>query len=476
VADGKDKEYIMGKQAPQVPDYRGAAESTAQASKEATNQQNYANRPDQFSPFGSLTYGTEEVVDPATGQKVTKWTQNQALNEQSQAALDSQLAVTRGKSEMGAGMIDRTSRELGQQMDFDQFGELNRGAKAEAIDMTGLPEGVSSIEAKEYGSPTLDTNLDYSNAPEIGDNNQYRNQAEDALYNRSAKRLDTRFGQGKEALEVKLAGQGLAPGDQAYDAAMGNFTDSRNDAYSSAQNDAITMGGAEATRNFGMDTDRRKMATGETASQFNARNQALQSQQGMDLSSGGQQYAEAVGAGAFQNSARSQALAEQTAIKDRGYTNAQDAANNANALRTSAINEEQNRRQQSLNEMNAVLSGQQVNPAQMAPINLSSRAASADYSGAMRDRYDADTARTNASNQTMQGLMGGATGIGKLMMSDRRLKKNITQIGTWIKYPLYKFQYIWGDWAVGVMSDEINKDAVFKHASGFDIVNYDRVK
>jgi len=359
----------MGKSAPKTPDYQGAAQATADSSKEVTTAQTWANRPDQTNPWGSTTWGAQSTIDPATGQSVDKWTQNQTLNPESQAALDSQMAVTTGRSQMGEGMIGRTSQELGQPMNWDQFGELNRGVTAEAIDMADLPGGVGSVGTSQYDQG----------------HDQYRNEAENALFDRSSKRLDTRFGQDSKALEVKLASQGLAAGDQAYDAAMENFNNSRNDAYSSAQNDAITMGGAEASRNFGM-----------------------------DLSAGGQRYAEELGAGNFANQARQQSLNEQMGIKDRAYSNATDEANNANALRTSAINEEQTQRQQSLNEMNAVLSGQQVNPAQMAPVNMASRSSAVDSTGAMQNAYSADLNRTNASNmgiQSMSGLGKSAAGL-----------------------------------------------------------------
>jgi hypothetical protein len=420
----------MGKSAPETPDYRGAAEATAESSKEVTDAQTWANRPHQTNPWGSTTWDAQATIDPATGNSVNKWTQNQTLNPESQAALDSQMAVTTGRSQMGEGMIGRTSNELGQPMDWDQFGQLERGATAEAIDMSDLPEGVGSVGTSQY---------------DMG-HDQYRQQAEDANYARSSARLDTRFGQSDEAMAVKLASQGLAPGDQAYDAAMKNYNDQKNDAYSSARNDAIRFGGEEASRNFGM-----------------------------DMQAGGQRYAERLGAGTFANQARQQSLNEQMGIKDRAYSNAQDEANNANALRTSAINEEQTRRQQSLNEMNAVLSGQQVAPATMAPVQMASRAAGTDYTGAMQDSYAADLNAANASNMGVQGMMNlGTSAMGAF--SDRRLKNNIERIGTWLSYPLYKFQYIWGEWAVGVMSDEINQDAVSVHPSGFDIVDYMKVK
>lgn len=420
----------MGKSSPETPDYAGAAQATAEGSRDVTNQQTYANRPDQYNPWGSTTWDAQAVRDPSTGKMVDKWTQTQNLNEDAQGALDSQLNVQRGRSELGEGMIGSANNELGTAMDWEKYGDFQEGPQSQEVDMNGLPSRTNSVGTSQYNKG----------------HDQYRQEAEDANYARSSKRLDSRFGQGQNDIEVKLAGQGLAPGDEAYDRAMSNFNDSKNDAYSSAQNDAILMGGQEASRNFGM-----------------------------DLSAGGQRYAEELGAGNFRNNARGQAYGEQASNFDRNYNNATMEQNNANSLRTGRINEEQSRRQSSLNEMNAVLSGQQVNPNQMATVSQAGRAQGVDYSGAMRDTYGADLNSSNASNMGIQSLMGGLGGVAG-MFSDRRLKTNIERVGTWLSYPLYKFQYIWGEWSVGIMSDEINQDAVSTHSSGFDIVDYGKVR
>lgn len=42
---------------PAAPDYRGAAEQTAQAQQQAVNQQTMANRPNQSNPYASVTWG-----------------------------------------------------------------------------------------------------------------------------------------------------------------------------------------------------------------------------------------------------------------------------------------------------------------------------------------------------------------------------------------------------------------------------------
>ena len=67
-----------------------------------------------------------------------------------------------------------------------------------------------------------------------------------------------------------------------------------------------------------------------------------------------------------------------------------------------------------------------------------------------------------------------------MLASDRKLKKNIKLIG---KSPsglnIYLFEYIDKAFGCGifqgVMSDEIPKDAVVKHANGYDTVDYSKL-
>lgn len=84
------------------------------------------------------------------------------------------------------------------------------------------------------------------------DYTQQRQAAEDAAYGRLTSRLDPRFQQQEQAMEVKLRNQGLRPGDEAYDAAMGNLMRSKEDAYSSAMQDAVGAGRQEAQLASGM--------------------------------------------------------------------------------------------------------------------------------------------------------------------------------------------------------------------------------
>ena len=84
--------------APATPDYLGATQLQGELNKENLNTQNYANRPTINTPFGSQSWGTQSVTDPATGQVVTQWTQNNTLAPGLQDALNDQIAIQGGRT------------------------------------------------------------------------------------------------------------------------------------------------------------------------------------------------------------------------------------------------------------------------------------------------------------------------------------------------------------------------------------------
>jgi hypothetical protein len=64
--------------------------------------------------------------------------------------------------------------------------------------------------------------------------------------------------------------------------------------------------------------------------------------------------------------------------------------------------------------------------------------------------------------------------------SDRRLKTHIKRIGTHaLGIGIYEFDYVWGEHATGVMADEVKTvmpEAVTRHPSGYDMVDYSKLK
>lgn len=205
----------MGKKSsPPPPDYTGAAQAQAAASKEAVTAQTWANRPTQNTPWGTSSWDTKTVKDPTTGQDVTHWTENISITPETQAALDSQMAIQQGRSQLAESMFPRMQNELGTAMDWSQYG-----------DPTGL-----------------------STNPE-----QYRQQAIDNAMQQFESRADPRYARMEDQLRTRMANQGITQGSEAYNQAMEEFGQGREDAYRQAQMSAIGMGGAEAQRMQGMD-------------------------------------------------------------------------------------------------------------------------------------------------------------------------------------------------------------------------------
>ena len=135
------------------------------------------------------------------------------------------------------------------------------------------------------------------------------------------------------------------------------------------------------------------------------------------------------------------------------------------------------KRGMSLNEINAIMSGQQVGMPDMPGFNTAGNTGGADYTGAAGSQYGASMDAFNADQAMMNSLMSGAgMAGGAMMMSDRRLKRHIKRIGTYLGYPWYVWQYVWGEWQCGVMADEINEEAVVMTPSGFAAVDYSRIK
>ena len=294
-----------GKSTPDAPDYRALAEEQAKSSRAVTEQQTWANRPTQNTPWGQSSWESTPTWDPATGQYLNKWTQNLDLTPEEQASLSAQQRIGQGKSDLAESMLGRTQDEFGQPLDWGQ-----------------LPD---------WG--------------QIGDPGEARQKAEDALYGRATSRLDPQWEQTMAQTEQKLWNQGLRPGDTAYDQQMENLGRQKNDAYQQAQYQATIGGGQEAS---------------------------------------GEQGRQIAGAG-YGNTLRQSMLAET--LQQRGM---------------------------SLNEINAILNGQQIAQPQMPGFNTANASQATQYSQAGKDQFAADTqvaSMNNASNPMSQAMgLGGQLG------------------------------------------------------------------
>src|SRR5262245_38643339 len=152
----------MGKKSgPPPPDYTGAAEKTAQSNKEAVTAQTWANRADQYDPWGNVTWDTQKYTDPATGQVVTKWVQNTKLDPKLQEALNSQINVQNARSQQAEDLIGRMQSEFGQQMDWSQLPDWAAGPQAGNLRATTNPYGFGPRQGQ------LQRGLDFSGVQSV---------------------------------------------------------------------------------------------------------------------------------------------------------------------------------------------------------------------------------------------------------------------------------------------------------------------
>jgi hypothetical protein len=427
--------------APAPPDYVGAAQLQGEMSKEALNMQNYANRPVQNTPFGSTTWGTEAVIDPATGQEVTQWTQNTTLAPGLQSALESQIGLQQDRSDLASGFMDRVASEYGRPFDWNNL---------PAMTSAGTP-GQLQTRTADY-SPGLATEFNFGGAPALPQYDaNFRNQVANDLMEQMlpVQRMQ------QQALETDLSNRGFQQGTEAYKRAL----DQLNQRQSSERYNALNMAGQEAQRLYGMQMGSRQQGVNEAMAQGNFRNQALGQASGMDLSRMG---------------AMNAAQAQQFGLN-------QQYADQMNRLRQQAIAEQMQRRGMSLNEMNALLTGQQVGMPQMPTFNASGRAETPNILGATQMGYNAAMDQYNAQQAGASNLMGGLFSLGSaaisnpFMFSDRRLKRNIKRVGTHSTgVGLYEYD-VAGYRQRGVIAQEleaVRPDLVRRHPSGYLTVNY----
>ncbi len=405
----------MSKNTPASPDYTGAAQAQADSSKEVTEQQTWANRPTINTPFGQQTWEIKPQWDPATGQYLNSWTQNTNLTPESQSALDSQMRIGQGKSNLAESKIGQMQQDYSQPMNWDSFEQL----------------------AQTPGTPNYTPeNIQKS----IGDTPDYIKSAGDAIYGQWSDRQEPRMQQQADQARTQLYNSGLKEGDQAYDQEMQRLRQDQDDARGQAQYQATIGSGAEAQR-----------------------------MQGMDVAQGG-----------FANSAAQQALQQQLGIGSQQYNQNMAGAGYQNQLRQQQIAESMQQRGFNLNEINAILNGQQVSMPNMPGFNSANASQATQYNSAAQNtgqyNLDAFSAQQAGLNSAMSGL-----GSAAMMFSDRRLKENIQRVGETVIYgqsiPWYTWTYIWGEPGEGVMADEVRHicGLVHMHESGYEMVDYGRL-
>ncbi len=177
--------------------------------------------------------------------------------------------------------------------------------------------------------------------------------------------------------------------------------------------------------------------------------------------------------GTFGNQAQTQTLANQ--IQEGQF-------NNSN--RSAQIAEQQLKRGMTLNELNALLTGQQVATPQFGAAPTAGAAKGVDMSGAVNSQYSSAVDMANANNQQSASTAGAATSAlamaAMFAFSDSRLKEDITEVGllpSGVRVVHYRYRGRSRRF-YGVIAQEVARiipEAVVLHPSGFLMVDYSKV-
>jgi hypothetical protein len=454
--------------APAAPDYLGAANTQAAASKELTNIQNYANRPVINTPFGSQSWGTQAVTDPATGQAVTQWTQNNTLAPGLQDALNDQIQIQGGRSDLANSFMGRVAGEYSKPFDYQNLPQMT-SANAPGNLYTGVKDYSAGLSTGfNFGAPQ--TSLNTADNPALP---QFDSSYRDTVANQLMQKMQPVHDYQQRQLETKLSNMGFRPGTEGYDRELNNMAQRQ----AAERYNALDTAGNEAQRLYGMQMGGRQQAFNEDLQGGQFGNQAQQ--QNFNQNLGAAQFQnQALGQGSALDlanmNARNNAIAQQYGLNQQ-YANAQ------NQLRQQAIAEQAQRRGMSLNEMNALLSGQQVSMPQMPSFVAAQQSQTPNILGATQSQYDAQLGAYNAQQAGMNSLLGAGAQLGSaaFMFSDRRLKSNIKRVGTHaIGVGIYDYTMM-GMSQRGVIAQEVEAvrpDLVKRHASGYLMVNYGGLK
>jgi len=426
--------------APAAPDYTGAAVAQGTANLEAARATAKLSNPNIYSPYGNQTVTYEGDV-PTITQTLTPEAQK-TLNEQQQgqyglAALGNQGVANASQVfntpfSFGGPAVQTSLAPVGalQNMptgdQYGQAGSVNPNAYGQA----------GSVNANAYGQaqggvagPNLANTLDTSNVAKMPIN--AGTTAQQAIM----ARLEPQLQKNRVSTETQLINQGLRPGSEAYNNAAQLLGQQENDQRTQAVLQGLGLDMSANAQGYGQALSTGQFGNAANLAGFNANlanqqagNQAIAQNFGQGVTAQqmanqaiGQNYGQGVTSQQMQNQAIAQNYGQglssaqgQNAVTAQQFNQNQQAAQFANTAQQQALAQAIQQRQLPLNEINALMSGSQIqNPqfqqytganVQAAPIAN----ATAQQGAFAQNLYNQDVGSYNQNVAGLYGLGGSA--------------------------------------------------------------------
>lgn len=394
--------------APPAPDPNVVSQAQTASNLQTANANAQLNRVNQYTPYGNLTYsktpgastfdqaGYDKAVadfqakqqgTPITGEDgqttyqqtasggtapdrnqymtpgVDQWSAKIELSPEQQALLSQDNRI---KSQLGSAAeqgIGRVTNAMGQPFDVSQmaaYRDVPQGGGAQRADLGGGAQNYAPGESsytRGLAGGAIQTALPNSNYAD------QRTRVEDAIYSR----VNPQLQRDRNALDVKLANQGIMPGSEAYNTAIDESNRQAND----ARYQAVLAGGQEQSRLAGLDLQAGQFANSAQAQGFNqqATNATLNNNVNDTL------FNQGIATTNQNNQAQQQNFAQQLAgTAQNNQANQQDFAQQIAASQMTAAQRQQQMQEQAylrslpLNELNALRTGAQVNNPQFSAV------------------------------------------------------------------------------------------------------------
>lgn len=361
------------------------------------------------------------------------------LNQANQVGPNGSLTYSYGTPQDGGGYRDpqtgqwipqvtaTTKLSPEQQKLYDQNTSISTSLNDLAQKGIGYVADASSNPIDQSKLPSLNANLgsaDFSKLGAMPNAADFAGQR-DQITNAMMERLQPYIDKERAALDTKLANQGIGHGSEAYNWDQDTFQRGVND-----QRIAALLAGDQQQQNlFNNAMGIRQQGVSEAMNGFNT----------------------GLASGQFNNQARQQAIQEADYFKN-----------------------------QPLNMLNALRTGNQVSMPTFGNVTAGAQVQAAPIYQATSDQYDAQLQAYKAQMASSGGLLGGLASLGSAAItkwSDRRLKRNIEKVGLRPDgLGVYAYNYLWSDEPqIGVMADEVAQlrpEALGPVVDGYATVNY----
>jgi len=444
----------MGKSAkmPAAPDYVGAANATAAGNLEAARAAAAANRVNQYTPYGNLTYshGSQQYNDTAYNNAMADY----------QAKLDAYNSS--GTSGVNSGDYASMLNALQNSSGTSGVNSVDYASMFNALQNGSVESENGLYGGSQNGSVELENGLyrgsqnGSSSTPKV----------KPVMPNREDYLISSPDDGWSVTTTLAPEQQQLLDQQNAISLGLANLADRGLGYVDSALKNNITLGDLPKSMvNPGQ--------TGQDALMARFQPQIERSRAALENKLANQGIMP--GSEAYKNAMEQQQQGEndlwmQAALN--GINVGQNAQNQQMQLLTALQN-------QPVNMLNAVRSGSQVTNPTFGSVPQQATTAGPDLLGAANMQANYNQGVYNAKTAQNNSLLGGIGSLGAAaiqgLLSDVRLKSNIRRIGTHDKLGIGIYSYMkFGQPEIGVIAQELEMvcpEAVAEHPSGYKMVD-----